>query len=1622
MSIFLGTAKTRFVDFSDQNKFLGAFIDKSRKFVADFLYNAGSGLYDASYVDSGTRPVAGYSNLNSSSANLKEANKRAFITQRPKATLFVKKRMFSSLAENHDVRFMNDFERLYIRTVKNLFQRKCDEIAFYESLVSIDSIYETGGFLKVDKAVDALYASVFSIASEAFDITNLNPQSLANFILTNSSVASIGDSSLDAATFLQDNGTGTFDFDRIVRMTRQLADLKQRSDRSKSSMYTSWIVDPSEDDVALLGYGVGVIELNLLSSIGSNVGLSSGSLRLEFEDPYKLMLITDADIEIAVRQSLRQEGGLSAIGLIDSTSGSQINLAYARKLDEELNRLRVSRSAQTISFEFAIDGAAIGKIDGTNISFDKNTLRNFYNPSVDSKSAFAALKPREYVRVQQIIDLLEKYNASLLQDISLFQKDNALFNPLRKRLRAEFLGHQIIQPMDVCHVFVNSNTRIDTPASGQDPDRMLTGSIINDLNNSSNVLSDEAIKHERNEIAPDVPYGIYKAMRELVIYRDDGVSISAGLVSSVNSNYQASSGKYSINVSCDDFTTYLKLSRFNTFPSLSQSDQLLYDPLTPFDFKSDPTTGLVLDKRQIRLSDENQKRLKLLRFNAGSKSGQRVGDEKDLIVDIEQINKKSVITFQHVPGIIYKWKEGIVTTTLNANSAPLITGSGPGLNDLKNDLGASFIDDPFGNLDAADIISILITGQPYSYSSFLRNAIEIGSFTSENANSSKTFFNYLFDFLGKTKSLYGNFIPAKNRVLNKSDIFAAFTAEQSILGDNQAVTKLTQDLVKLQTNLKIAGFNGSISKDSGSFENQSLAEINAIKQKILDAQASIDRQASKLPAQAQISLAGNKTFLQIDDKNLDSVSDGIKYRLKRKPEDVRFNQDKNFFIVSDKYDTDTNIRAFLANKGDKKFDVINNNDWMDIYQKVAQVSNQIDFEFFADHNGNLVFRPPEYNKTPMSLLVRLFEMAATDKVSLFPEFLTNLFTSRLDSTLSSLFRVELQIYEAILLGSGSLLKDISGSQFQITPALAMTSASDDIDSSIQRSASGLRYKLDEAAIIRLAQKDSSSNSAAHTATVFGPAGQLSFLMSNVLDSSSNKVITDTLTRDKFAEKARVSTTVDELIRVRKEIFNLDGITVIDADIKEQAQKDLYEANAGDSSSLTRFKISNNLKDSISLRQILIQDCAKLMTQYTDQNSINDIAKQIVLSGANFSRPILSDIFKGTQNKNVFPPYLADLIEDDFHNDEGFASGKRFIIQDDVILSLETTDRPPDFTQTTVLGGQNLIGESFGYQGGMPSLTANAVDFDMWRQYGFRSGGRTINRADFTNAETQCAPYAVFELLRERKNLQTASISLIGNEFYQVGDVVYVNSLGLLYYVVSVAHSIDLNSAGFTTTLELKYGRALGEYIPSPLDMIGKGLLNIARKETGFRIARNLNPSEQVQFIGTIFVPNYQQISSYSLDSTTRDNLIKAYGQTMESAVKRAKSQINVSGHADGRLEIRGYHVNEDTRSKTDAALDMVLNYVRSLDSVGDIAEGVIIKTNTNITEDVEEDMRFNRFPSGAAWAGAPSAHGVFIQDINVPVDAIEFVFVYDQTLKAQVKKPVDNLSAAKASNRDIKDN
>lgn len=1593
MAVLLGTSKTRFVDFEDTSSGIGSFLNKAFSTMRTYLKQVDAMIAENNFVEDGVEDVPGFSNFDAGFSNIKEPTRRHTYSQTPKGTIFVKKRIFSSLRNNFDPRFMSSEDKTFIRASKHLFRRKCEEISFYENLVKLENLNDNPGFLKVDGMFGDLLDAFFNLLNIGYGITELTDTTaffedlFSDPVLTNS----ITDEGVEVPPSLDELDVSKAFLTSSAKLLKTLFKLKEVNERSKGSNFTRWVYDHKTADIFGLGPGVGVIELCLVSNFHTSTGIrpEDGSCRLDIEDPYKLTMITDADIEVALRQALAEEGGMS--GILDV--GANFQLEQAQELDRQLNQLRRERGVSDINFEFVFgSGNTIGKVIDINFEFDETTINTIPEPQ--------SLTATELIRAFEILKKLSSYLTLQQRSAAAFQNANKDFNGIRQRMRNEYAGQSIVQPMDSIHVFINSNTHDETVAYENRPDKEI-GSIIQSFTEKYDTMSQELIEQEASQLAPGIPIELYRLIRDPSMWRSDGVSVFAGVVEKISQSYKASTGQFSLGVTVTNNFEYLKMTRLNETPSLVQPTKFLDDPLTPFDVDVNSATGLITGTPT--LSQENNQRLSYLRFDDGFYLGTTVEQSKKLFQDVEGKGNNRRVFFQHVPGLIYKWKTGIVTETLNVNVDRPLNGEGNSLNDVLSTVPQPNFSNPFANLDAADVVSILVTGQPYNYGSFLKNSLDMSTFSIDNSNNTKFYFNYLFDLFERNKAITGNFVPAKNSVVDPKDAILAFAAKKNLSNENSTLLSLQKELADAEDTAKKFTQAGITDAATTQLTETLKDKIAKLQTQISGKRADIQSLSTSVFGDVTLNTVGNDVLINFPEFDLTEANKRIKYTIKRKPEEVRYNQDKNFFVVSSQYDQDTDIQAFAAALKDGNSDLMKS-DYRLPYELATITAESLNFELFTDPNGNIVFRPPEYNKTPLSLLLKMISLAKGDGTSLAPKFVIDLFQTRTNTVEDKLLQTELEIYEKMLLlglnplqtDTILLLKDpLTGSRLDERDAAAIQGITNTLN---------LPFFLDKALAV--------SESIAPNRDIFTPAERNSLLAANTQDTNIE---------DAFSK-------VENIIRIRNQLSILSGRTnnILEdtPEVRLGIVQEIEEFNGSSIGGATKkVNAFTQLGSSISQRQVLLQTYGKLIQNQVYYSDANDaIRPQSLFDSARSWAASLT----GNPDIPQLPQILKDLVENDLSNDDGPRSGKRFIVNDDVILSMDFNIERPEFNRITVTGNSDAFGagdiKAGGVQKAMPNIfNAEAVDFDSWRQYGLRAPAQPFHRIDFVNAETQCAPYAVFKLLEQRKKIHRGSITVMGNEYYQPGDVIYINDKSMLYYVTRVDHNLNFSNNVYTTTLNLEYGRALGEYIPTPLDIIGKGMLSSQRRAYGnIGTKRFPKPSSSVFVLDTLVAPNYLGFDGDPLSILMPKyymDFLKENKDRIRNIIIRAVAKINDQNKDSYKIELRSYFIRPadtaatnalNTFSKSSLLLGFAqdaFNHVSLLPEVFNkidaskiVSVGPIdISAGKDLSDD---DKKFRRFPSAAAWGMSNAL--VDMDGLGLPLNVVDVVFVVDKSRRGDV--------------------
>jgi hypothetical protein len=1371
---------------------------------------------------------------------------RDILLQDPDITVLVKKRAFGSLAENYRPDLMDKQEALFLRATKVLFQNKCAQISAYEKLSKIARISTDIG--RVD----------YNLLPILFSAT-------------------------DTLTQIPGVGDALSGFKNIVDRVREVVALSQ------DNKTTTWITNVPDSLRSTFGEGTGVIELTNIMSLSTRTSLkfAQGNFRLQLSDPYNIMLVTNLDIEQAISDAANKfyqnsfiQLGLSSLDEVISDKKRQLILARIGRSANPITFIvspntvfskRVRAIIDNIGFEIIFDGSAIGNLTGS--------------ASVDPSAKFGSDAIGQDGLTDSEISIFNDIVSSIFTGLSLAettrrqakfdnQDPNSNLNSVRKKMRLHYGGKLIIQPMDTVHIYIDSKKKIDSKIIGGLQNSFSSLGFLQGVNNVTRDLKDlfnvfNGYSLEKSIfIGDDFPNWLWLAMRSLFVADKGGAHVFAGIVENSSSTY--SNGTFSVSVDGSDNAGYFKYGVVNFKPAVDVFNGPLYDPITPFKFEFDSVTGVPKDQIP-RLLDENSALFEsaFVKDKNGLFAGTKPSEQDYLIQDADRVKNNSVRRVFYDPdGMVYRWKEGIATLTLFGDTATTVGNQAPAITD-----------NPFAGQDVMNVLSLLITGEPYNFATFYKAAIQFDNFKrdpSTNEGPSNSYFRGLQAQLKQKNALYGNFIPFKSLTMDEASFSKilgnqlnaiAFDTdlqnlikERADLGDkfafiaSQVNSPQDQDI---QTRLK--GFDELIQQKITDISNE-LSKTENPPITIIGNDISFDSDVSE-------TFGGNKTRMSDDARR--ELRRKIAFLTRRIAWKVRANEDPSFLMVDDTYDKDYDIQAF-----EKTFvnPSLFKSEYATVADKIEFVTNILKgMEIFANTQGHIEIRNPKYNRMPSSVFYKMFRMKDQLGIQVFPQFLEDLFSNQLEQLFSQIevLEDEIRIY-CLALG-----KITDGD------CLAL------IDSFDQNlfAAGGFNLKGNIGEFFFLSDPDTGRisvslrllNLSAPPDVLFDQLQQKLSVVQTQTDVNAFSVIS----RAKFVQSVVPigSSSNTEQFKSLPTIRSLAGERTREDDLTNRLQ--LKTGQAFDVSQLFTNKktvsgadvlqIVNGIAERLSSRQRAVKLAA---------GALKNIQESVTLfkggggvgDDAGVNNLLLPDLY-GTNN---IPKVFEHMIEDESYDDLGVGSGGRYIIKNRDVISDTISEKRPPWTSIEVTG---RLGDLFikntelspdlnvHQQGGNALVTTAAVDYDMWRMYGM-SVPQPIDAPYLTNPDTQCPAYAVSLLNTARKQIFGGTVDIVGNEFQQPGEVIYLEHRDLLFYVDSVQHNFTFGQR-FSTSLELSFGHNAGEYIPTWLDVIGKILYK--NKDISHYVNKRQGNIFNQEHVGTI-VGNYLTLSTL-LTSTPEDDIV-----------------------------------------------------------------------------------------------------------------------------------------------------
>ena len=1514
------------------------------------------------------------------------------LMQEPSATVLIKKKMFSSLANNFRPDYMSKDEKLFYKACNALFYNKAQQISALERLSKIEKIID-----KNETLTDSFMPSIIS---------------LVDSLTANDSVV--------GTTSLFGGNNGLKDLFSITDRIRKLYAF------TKPSQFTKWIDSPTAMFSGVYGEGTGVFEITNFTDFSTAVGNSLGKGRADFNivDPYKASFITEYDIEKAISDATNLFYNKKTFNFSESQINESIG-TYKAKLNSLRSKRRVSEIDVSINPDSSIGEKVVARLtNGQKIIFTQNSskaLGSLFSFSLSNKSSEVEVSgaylidgeilgnqglntKAEDVNVFESgsflynktseLELFQNLISSIYLKLTLtnnsqntFQINNQLTNYARRKMNFYFLGRNIIQPMDEVRIFISSKTKLDSNVSsglreafaGQNFIEKFSSTVY-DIQNQFNAIFNASqnldLQAEKSiYVGQSFPNQLWNMIRGYFVNDKEGPCVFAGVVGS--SNLSGSPGSYKLSVNCSDNSSYFNNGQVNFNPGVDNFNGYIYDPLTPFESKFDQvSTNLtnqipqLLEENRIILNNAGKG---ILKYKSGPGAGQLATQDnfiQDVSIDPRTGAKKQV--YYGPDGLVYNWKQGIGVFTQYGNSISLNDPSTVGNQNVYNN--------PFAGQDVMNVISLAITGKPYNFINYWKAVQNLEGYSRDpynNTDAAYSYSNSLKQDLSKNNMLWGNFIPFKTLVIDELSYAKVLNAERSIL---RTVDQLEDNINKLKdidNGLYLFGLSG-IGSGTDTFAKATILsaqaqainnDVEVLKNNLL--QDDVSNYGLKIVG-SDVTFDADQ-FLSQEDPNKSLNQSNVRRSLRRKtnqltrrmPWAVRANEDKNLLIVDDSYDKDYDIAAY-DKALQSNLSTLYSNGFTTVGENITSAANLLNLEVFCDTQGHIRVQPPQYNKIPSSIFDKLIQEKRMYGKSIYPEFIDNMFTNQLDA-----FKTKLEVSEDNIRLLSAMMDLADDSSISIFINSFLNSGAGPTFSFLTDNNGHLIQYQD---LLKQSLPEAIENQNFQAIQNQSNSSRSFFTSANRYDTLSQFMKPEY--RSKFTDVSSVFAS-DRINRINNRIQSKTGQKVNLDNYILASDPGLIKNVIPARKSIDIFKITKELGDRLAERQRTVKQFYESLKNSIETNSIFDNTTQ-------------NRLFTPGINNKAVPESLEHMIEDENFDDYGFGSGSRYVIRNYQIKDFSITEEAPNYTGVTVSGSFNLYEESRNQgpaelnslpAGGNGLTSATAIDYDLMRMYGFKSVSN-VNVPFLSDPQSQCAPYASMLLSIARKNILRANVTIVGNEYYQPSEVVYIEDIGLLFYIESVSHRFQFGSS-FTTTLSLTYGHAPGDYIPNVLDMVGKVIYKNqdAKDFINYRQQNSYNE----QNIGIIILdPNSSSVFKLKSDS---DEFVSRYSQanakTINDIIYTTAYQLDINNIKDQNLkvtiELRTYYDSStptpDQLIKLKEEVSQILTGTKQVfkeSASGEIKitlpkEFIITDSSSEINLD---DMEDTRSPSNKATSSA----------------------------------------------------
>jgi len=688
-----------------------------------------------------------------------------------------------------------------------------------------------------------------------------------------------------------------------------------------------------ESDDPSVGAFNGVIEFANVTNISTSLSLNGdGTASFTLVNPLNVLRFTINDIDKAIADILEDVSRARTTGLRKELLVKEFREAYAlESYPSDLARYLPGR----------VDDSLLSNSYASDVNYGIGLLQNPYQEQLDS-----------------VLDDADLNRAFGGVDANALKGIRHGIKVMRADLVRHLAGHYVVEPHDQVYIWLTSPTRVlstipdalrqtfvEEQSISWRLDRLLSEIASQPLTSDKRTklqdqFNDLLLQQRalRGRLYEQSSGEVWAGVSREEILHDRENQVFEGIVSQVNDNYNADSGQYMLTIECKDVLEWARMTSTILTPSFAAVNAETNNPI------------------------------------------QEIGEGKDKT---------------------YLWKSGILVQSLEARHATsgytipkIFTGSTKDTHELWSELKKATaanqvypLQDIYANLSAANVVSLQLTGEPYNLLLFLQNSRFLGA---------GRFFALFKDYMKRQNDALGEFEPFKLIVSSNSveDMQEELDDSNTLLGfvQSQLISAIEHRYDRIQ--------DVRVYLDAFRDPENSVHELYSSMVDKYDPNEAVYNAGSKQSALVLLQDIRRKIILDIREntraiemineyivnyKDMERVASGSsdsiifmqhhEYLKAHKLDIVRgvnksLGRDfkRNFLVISSLYDINEPLRAYEAVLSSSLDNQLWSSAFVSPYAICKEVAAAVDFELFSDSQGNIQFRPPEFNRVPIEFL------------------------------------------------------------------------------------------------------------------------------------------------------------------------------------------------------------------------------------------------------------------------------------------------------------------------------------------------------------------------------------------------------------------------------------------------------------------------------------------------------------------------------------------------------------------------------------------------------------------------------------------------------------------------------